>query len=127
MNSIKPAKKRFPYTFQQCISKMEDFKTGRQYMTSRLQPNTYMLREEMGYSITLHGTKIIKLYSDDSLELSEGEWHSPTTFARLSNYCPLPIRQKGKKWVIMLKDFTEVEFRNGMRINKQGDLLYYPA
>ena len=124
---IQQTKQRFPFTYQQCESKLTDYKTGKQWKSSCLGPNTYL--EPLGESFVIYykHTPVVIINDDDTFILSaKGAQNYPKgVFDRLSAYSPLPLTDDGGKWHIWSRDGHnhKVPFKSGIKVHKNGSIL----
>lgn len=118
-------KKRWPYTYNQCVSRTTNFKTGEVYMSSKIAPNTYLERRDDCFCLRLHATDLLYIYNDGTYKINVGIWKTKVTFDRLSSYCPLPVKRVGREWLIMLKSLTYYPIKDGMHVTCDGVLLDY--
>ena len=129
MNSLRPTKTRFPYSYSQCESKLTDFKTGRHYRSKNIAANTLLEAMPGGdFKLWLYHTDVLTIHDEGYYTLNYGDWPSNTTFDRLSAFCPLPVVREGNKWFVWTTDAGGhmVPFKNGMVVHESGKIVHYP-
>lgn len=64
--------------------------------------NTYMSLEEGIIRIRLHGTDVVTIYRDNSINLNSGGWRTVTTKDRMNKYLSPPWRvvQEKFEWYV---------------------------
>jgi len=75
--------------------------------------NTYAYIELDGtVAIELHGTKVVRFFTNGLVQLNSGGWRTHTTKDRINKYSPVRVYQKNFEW--FLHDGTP--FEDGMLV-----------
>ncbi len=70
--------------------------------------NTYAYIEHDGtVAIELHGTKVVRFFTNGLVQLNSGGWRTHTTKDRINKYSPVRVYQKNFEW--FLNDGTPFE------------------
>ena len=86
--------------------------------------NTIRINYEDGrQAIRLHNTDIITTHPDGSTELNSGGWRTHTTKARINEYSPLKIRQRGGCWYVAYTPDQEIPFFDGIKFDPDRVLI----
>jgi hypothetical protein len=83
----------------------------------KLGNNTYGYIEHDGtVAIELHGTKVVRFFTNGLVQLNSGGWQTSTTKKRINKYSPVRVYQKNFTWY--LNDGTL--FEDGMIVTPHG-------
>lgn len=79
--------------------------------TKKLSHNTYLIKQDDTFIVTLHANMILRI-NPDKVEHFNGGWNSKTTKDRLNEFGHLNIFQKKYVWY----SGDKVEFVNGVAV-----------
>jgi len=85
---------------------------------AKLDHKTYIRNVGDAVIIRFYDTDIVIIKPDNTYELYNGGYFSPTTKARINDYTPTSVRQKNFKWFI-----DDIEFFDGIQIDCTGQVL----